>query len=856
MAADRIKGITIEIGGNTTKLQKALEGTNKQLKTTQSQLKDVDKLLKLDPKNTELLAQKQRLLAEAVSGTEEKLQTLKEAQKQMNKLESFTPEQQREYDALQREIISTESDLKNLEKQTKANDKAMSAFTRAGDAFKSFGSKAEKAGKKLLPVTGAITGLGVAAGAAWTEVDAAQDKIKVMTGAAGEDFQGLIDIMNEVATTIPTSFDTAATAVGEINTRFGLTGAELEELSEKFIKFAELNGQDVKTAIDDVQEALAAYGEPVENAADVLDQLTLASQKSGVSAGSLLATVLANRTAFGEMGLSIEDAISFLAMMETSGASSDEVLTGLKKAMQNAAKEGQPLNEALGEVENAMLNAASKTEGMQAAIDTFGTKAGPAIYNAVSSGKISLSDFTGYLDGWEGTVDQTFEETADAPDKMTTAVNALKLAGSELIETVLEAVGPIIEDAVNAVIDAVKWFSSLDDTTKKIIVTVLGVLAVAGPLLSVIGKISSVIGVIVQHPILALIGAVILALVTLYQKCEPFRDFVNNLWNNILVPFGNFLSGTFMTAWNAIGTFFNNTLGPAVSAVTTLFSTLFKGDGSGLQFLADFISGVFTSAWQGLVDFYTTSGLEGIVTGIGDAFSGILTKMQPVATWISGTFTTAIEGIKTALSEIASFITNVFSGDWENAWNQISTMFSTVWEGFVEIAKTPINGIIDFLNSLLLKVQGVLNVIINGINDLFSFSIGPIEMPGPIPNIPEMSFDLLGLPPITWFEEHQIPHLAKGGILTDGSALVGESGPELLTMQGASAYVRPLPGSAGYDNSEVLAAMADILAGVDALAARMSGLQVVMDSGALVGSIATRMDNTLAMRSVYRQRRI
>ncbi len=80
--ANRIKGITVEIGGDTTKLSKALEGVNKNIKNTQSQLKDVEKLLKLDPTNTELLSQKQKLLADAVSSTTGKLETLKKASEQ------------------------------------------------------------------------------------------------------------------------------------------------------------------------------------------------------------------------------------------------------------------------------------------------------------------------------------------------------------------------------------------------------------------------------------------------------------------------------------------------------------------------------------------------------------------------------------------------------------------------------------------------------------------------------------------------------------------------------------------------------------------------------------------------------
>ena len=109
MAANRIKGITIEIGGDTTKLQTALKGVNTEVKNTQQQLKDVEKLLKLDPGNTELLAQKHKLLGEAVAATKEKLETLKTAAEQANTALANGDISQEQYDALQREIIETEN---------------------------------------------------------------------------------------------------------------------------------------------------------------------------------------------------------------------------------------------------------------------------------------------------------------------------------------------------------------------------------------------------------------------------------------------------------------------------------------------------------------------------------------------------------------------------------------------------------------------------------------------------------------------------------------------------------------------------------------------------------------------------
>ena len=134
--ASRIQGITVEIGGDTTKLQNALKGVNGQIKSTQSQLKDVNKLLKLDPGNTELLAQKHKLLAEAVSETKEKLATLKTAAEQANTALANGEISKEQYDALQREIVETEQDLKNLETQANQSATAVQKIAATGEKFK------------------------------------------------------------------------------------------------------------------------------------------------------------------------------------------------------------------------------------------------------------------------------------------------------------------------------------------------------------------------------------------------------------------------------------------------------------------------------------------------------------------------------------------------------------------------------------------------------------------------------------------------------------------------------------------------------------------------------------------------
>lgn len=189
--ANRIRGITVEIGGDTTKLQTALRGVNREIKNTQAQLKDVEKLLKLDPGNTELLAQKQKLLGQAVEGTKGKLGTLKTAAEQANTALANGEISQGQYDALQREIIETESDLRNLEEQANQSATALQKISATGTKLQEAGGKLEGVGKAILPVSAAVTGIGVAGIKVASDFEKAMSGVKAITGATGEDFEKL-----------------------------------------------------------------------------------------------------------------------------------------------------------------------------------------------------------------------------------------------------------------------------------------------------------------------------------------------------------------------------------------------------------------------------------------------------------------------------------------------------------------------------------------------------------------------------------------------------------------------------------------------------------------------------------------
>ena len=269
MAGTKIRGITIEIGGDTSGLNKALGSVNSQIKSTQSQLKDVERLLKLDPSNTELLTQKQKLLKEAVTETMDKLKTLKETQDKIDSGKVSTTKEA--YDALKREIISCESSLKDLEKQASQSNVAL---VKAGQTFDGISEKAGSTGKNMSKLTAVITGVAAAGVGAAISLDDGYDTIITKTGAAGEALQELNNVADNIYGSMAVSMDDVGIAVGEVNTRFQLTGDKLQSLSEQFLQFAQINETDLNSSIDSTDAIMNKFQIDASRTSDVLGLFT------------------------------------------------------------------------------------------------------------------------------------------------------------------------------------------------------------------------------------------------------------------------------------------------------------------------------------------------------------------------------------------------------------------------------------------------------------------------------------------------------------------------------------------------------------------------------------------------------
>lgn len=464
MAKTKIGGIYVEIGADTSDLSKKLKDVNSESKKTKDELKSIDAALKQAPNSVELWKQKQEALAKTVENSKKKLEALVSEQENLQKGLANGTVTEEAYKAYQREIEITKGQIESAEK-------ALNEFTdsqgKANKAVEEGGKKAEESSEGFTVLKGAVAKLAAdgfeklaaAAKDAWQEIDEGYDTIIKKTGATGDSLKSLQDTADKVFTSMPVEMDDVGAAIGEINTRFQLTGQELEDLSESFLKYSEINDTAVSSSVKNVSGIMKAFGEDTVNASKVLDVLTDTSQRTGKDVSTLESELLSNSATFKELDLDIRQSAELLGQFEAQGVDTSTALAGLKKAQQNAVAEGKNMTEVLGDTIDRIKNAKTETEALQTATDLFGKKGAAALTQAIREQRFSIDDLKAGYDGLGEVVSTTFEATQDAPDKAKIALNQLKLELARLAEQVLPKIEKLVSKGVKdlpKIIDAVK----------------------------------------------------------------------------------------------------------------------------------------------------------------------------------------------------------------------------------------------------------------------------------------------------------------------------------------------------------------------------------------------------------------
>ena len=766
MAGGRIKGITIEIGGDTTKLEASLKSVNQEIKGTESKLKDVNKLLKMDPGNTQLLSQKYKTLQQEIQATKEKLNTLKEASKQADQALKDGTISKDQYDALQREIAETEQSLKSLEQEYKNFGSVQAQqIAAAGEKMKDLGSKMESAGKTLTThVTLPLAAVGAAGVARFAEVDKTMQLTNKTMGNTAEEAELLNKAMKDAAANSTFGMKDAATATLNF-ARAGLDAEQAASALAPAMNLAAGEGGDLDTVSAGLVATINGFHGSFEDAGHYADVFAAACNNSALDVDSLSHAMSVAAPIFSSAGYSVNDAALYMGVMANNGIDADKAANSLKTGLArlvSPTKEGAEMMDKLGiSVTNSDGTMKSSIQIQKELHDAFGKLSESEQIAAASAifGKNQMAPWLALINTAPEDVaelDASLQSCAGTTDEMAEAMMSgfggslekLKSSIDVLVTSIGEALAPTIQKVATFIQGLVDKFNSLTPAQQETIVKIGLIVAAIGPLLVILGKLltsigtimtwapkiktaittvktiipaltgglQSLWGVILANPIVLIVAAIaaaVAAFIYFWNTSEEFRQFWIDLWEAIKTAVS--------TVVQAIATFFTQTIPEAFNAFVEFFKGLWEG-------IKEFFSGI----WEGMKEIVSTTWetiknvVQVAIMAIGEFFSTALTiitlpfqfiwencKEIILTAWeaIKGIVTGALEAIKTGISTAWEAVKTTTS----TVFEAVKTVITTVWTAIKSALDPIINGIKTAVSTAWEAIKTATSTVFNAV---------------------------------------------------------------------------------------------------------------------------------------------
>lgn len=773
--AGSIKGITIEIEGKTSGLVKSLNDVNKSLKMTQDSLKTVNKALKLDPKNLDTLKTKQGLLNTAIDETKQKLEMEKQVAMDAAKALEEGTITKGQYDALQAEVAKTTAELKSLEEEAQRTNQTIgelggntsglkslgSAIQSAGNQMKELGTNVKAVGenvtdvgKKMLPVSAGVIGLGTAAVKTAADFDSAMSKVAAVSGATGKDLEALRDKAREMGSKTKFSASEAAEAMNYM----AMAGWKTEDMLsgiEGVMNLAAASGEDLATTSDIVTDALTAFGLTAKDSGHFADILAAASSNANTNVSMMGETFKYCAPIAGALGFSAEDTAEAIGLMANAGIKSSQAGTALREIMNNLSKDISVCGSEIGEVTIATTNADGSMRGLSDILaecrTAFAglTEAEKAQAAESLVGKNAMSGFLALMNAGEGDINKLSSAIADCDGKASNMADTmnnnlegqLTILKSQLQELAIsfgEMLMPTIREVVGVIQKFVDWLNSMDEGTRKVIITIGLVAAALGPVLIIVGQVISAVGSIIG--VIGLVVGKVGGLIGIIGEAGGLSAVITG---TVIPAIGGFISAAapivgviagVVAAVAAVIAIFQNwgAITEWLSGVWEGFKTFISDTWNGIKELA-------SSIWSGITDTisnavtsvgsFISSSWEGIKSNVSATWDSIKASASEKWNSITSSVSSTIESMKSGLSSKWESIKSTASSTWEAIKSGISDKASAIKTAAVnaiEGAKSGIKSVVsdaaswgsDMMSNLSSGISGAVSKVKNAVSNV------------------------------------------------------------------------------------------------------------------------------------------
>ncbi|WP_373898822.1 phage tail tape measure protein [Haloimpatiens sp. FM7315] len=770
------------------KIQRGLKVVQSEFVAASSKLGDFGKTteglkLKADTLNKQMELQKQKVEALTKSykeSVEKKGEDAKATENLRIRLNYATAD----LNNMERELTSLNHEI---EVQSSGFSKMGKTFEGIGSKMKSVGEGFSNVGKTLsmsvtAPIVAASTGLVKLA----TDFEEANNTIRIGTGATGDALKGLDKDFKSVYTSVNTNIGDASKVIADLNTRTGLSGESLQDLSVQMLRLAKITGEDINTLIPAATRMFQDAGIKTEEYGDALDYTFKVSQSTGIGVSKLQELMTQFGGPLRQMGFDWQTSAAMLGKFEKEGVNTELVVGSLRIALGKMAKEGisEP-NKALQEMVTRIQEAGTAGEANTLALEMFGAKAGPDMAAAIREGRLNLDELLTSLKSSPETIEKAAKDTETVGDKFIILKNKMSVAleplGKKLLEAVEQAM-PAIERFIKGITGIIEKFNNLSPAQQDMILKFAMIAAAIGPVVSAIGMVISVGGTLfstlgsistalgaaggasgalgaafaaITGPVgiaVAAIAGLIAIFVALYKNNEDFRNSVNTVWNGVKAIISSIIDSlkvmfqAFINLanqiWKKYGDDFVKIINTAFNLVATIINTVLKAIQDVIKIITNAIKGDWKGVWEGIKNLTS------------DLWNGIKNIIKTAIALVKGIIKTEFEFIKGIISGI---------------WNGIKGVTSAVWNDIKAAIVTPINA-----------AKTAVSNAINAIKGFFS----NLKLPEiKIPKIKLPHFKLKGEFSLT---PPSVPHLdvnwyASGGIFNRPSVIgVGEAGTEAV----------------------------------------------------------------------------